>query len=165
MVTRKQKTQTHANRIKKGVLKQTLRELLMHESTKNQQEICEMLVAKGYTLNQPTISRLLKEVGAIKMKSEKGEAMYSLPKEPPPSRNIFSLMDLVQGVTANETTVAVFTNPDCATLIASLLDHNKQELHILATTAGSDTIIIIPDSIKNTDLARHAVADFLLSRK
>ena len=71
-------------------------------------------------------------------------------------------MDLVQGVTANETTVIVFTNPDCATLIASLLDHNKQELSILATAAGSDTIIIIPDSIKNVDRSRQAVSDFLL---
>lgn len=165
MATNKQKIQAHANKIKKGALKQALRELLMQESTKNQQEICEMLTAKGYTLNQPTISRLLKEVNAIKMKGAQGKVMYSLPKEPAPSRNIFSLMDLVQGVIANETTVIVFTNPDCAALIASLLDHNKQELSILATTAGSDTIIVIPDSIKNTDRARLAISDFLLSKK
>jgi len=114
----------------------------------NQEELCATLAAKGHHVNQSKVSRLLRKIGAIKAKNEQGEIVYRLPREPAPPPTSAELSSLVIEITANETMIVVSTSPGSAQLIARILDHHRQELKILGSIAGDDTILIVPASIK-----------------
>ena len=47
-------------------------------------------------------------------------------------------------VQANEANIIVTTSPGAAQLIARVLDYHKNQLNILGTIAGDDTIFIAP---------------------
>ena len=125
-----------------------LKSILLSGSAGTQDEIRQALEQEGYQLNQSKISRLLRKLGAIKITNEQNEIVYSLPREPaPPSaKNILS--HLVISIEKNETLIVIRTNPGSASLIGRLLDHHNEELDILGTVAGDDTIFIAPKSVK-----------------
>ncbi len=118
-----------------------------------QETICHALQNKGYDVNQSKISRLLRKIGAVKAKNESGQVVYRLPKEPAPPTSSSQLASLIIEIVYNETNLMVHTNPGSASLIARLIDHHRETLHILGTIAGDDTILVIPKSCKDiTDI-------------
>jgi transcriptional regulator of arginine metabolism len=127
-----------------------LRALLMGRKASTQEDICSALEKLGYEINQSKASRLLRKVGAIKVVNEKGQTVYSLPREPaPPSMNT-SLRSLILDIVSNETLVVIFTSPGSASMVARVLDYNQITTEILGTIAGDDTIFVAPKSIKDT---------------
>lgn len=147
--------------IKQKNLRNSLQKLLIEKEISSQDELRTLLAKEGLNVSQSKLSRLLRKIGVIKIKSGKDKLVYSLPNEPPPPKNVFSLIELVQGITANENLIVVFTNPDSALLIASLIDHNRHELEIMGTLAGADTIFIAPKSIKNIAKVVTSLKNFL----
>jgi transcriptional regulator of arginine metabolism len=131
-----------------------LQEFLTKESAGTQEEICLNLQKQGYKVNQTKVSRLLRKLGAVKVKDERGEIVYWLPKEPPPPEMSSPLSSLVIDIIANETLVMIHTCPGSASLVARLLDYQFRKTTILGTIAGDDTIFVMPKSIKqiNTTL-------------
>jgi len=138
-----------------------LKAILLSGVAGTQVEIKETLKQEGYYLNQSKISRLLRKLGAIKITNTQKKIVYSLPREPtPPSaKNILS--HLVISITTNETLIVIHTNPGSASLIARTLDHHNEELNILGTVAGDDTIFIAPKSIKRISKILSAIRVFL----
>ncbi len=127
-----------------------LRELLVKGSVSTQENICNALEALGYTITQSKISRMLRKIGAVKAKNESGQIVYRLPREPAPPTTTNQLASLIIDIVANEMMVIVNTSPGAAQLVARLLDYNKDKAGILGTIAGDDTILIVPNSMKNT---------------
>ena len=127
-----------------------LRKLLFKGTVSTQEDICDALESLGYTTTQSKISRMLRKVGAVKAKNESGQVVYRLPREPAPPSTDSQLASLIIDIVANEMMVIVNTSPGAAQLVARLLDYNKDKAGILGTIAGDDTILIIPDSMKNT---------------
>ncbi len=125
-----------------------VKNLLLSNQVSTQDEIKSALEQQGYAVNQSKISRLLRKLGAIKVHNEQQQIIYSLPKDPAPPSAKNVLSHLIVNIDRNETLIVVRTNPGSASLIARLLDHHGQELNILGTVAGDDTIFITPTSIK-----------------
>lgn len=150
-----------AKKIKQQSVIEALKALLMAGSVGTQEEIKHALEQQGYPLNQSKISRLLRKLGAIKITNEHKEIVYTLPREPAPPTSKNVLSQLVINITLNESLIVIHTNPGSASLIGRLLDHNNQELHILGTVAGDDTVFIAPKSTKHINKTLLAIKTFL----
>ena len=116
-----------------------LRMLLMGRKASSQEAICSALEKSGYEISQTKVSRLLRQVGAIKVVNAQGHTVYSLPREPAPPSMHTQIRNLILDIVANETMVVIFTSPGSASMVARVLDYNQITTEILGTIAGDDT--------------------------
>lgn len=139
-----------------------LKTLLLAGSAATQEELCSALEKKGHEVNQSKISRLLHKIGAVKIMNERKQIVYSLPRDPAPptSKNLFS--QLIVNVRCNESLIVIHTNPGSASMIGRVLDHHRDDLFILGTVAGDDTVFITPLSIKKIAHCLQAIQTFIL---
>lgn len=130
-----------------------LKKILESGKNSSQEEIREMLEEKGYDVNQSTISRDLRKLGAIKGFDNKGRTTYRLAENA--SESLFvsqSLADLIVEINHNDSLIVIQTTPGSASLVARHLDLKKPG-KILGTIAGDDTIFVAPSretTIKQT---------------
>lgn len=139
-----------------------LKALLATGTIGTQEEIKTALAQQGFSLNQSKISRLLRKIGAIKVTNDEGHMIYTLPREPALPSTQSSLAQLIVDIVANETLIIIHTNPGSASLIGGLLDHQTQELELLGTVAGDDTLFVVPKSITRIDATLKAISERLL---
>lgn len=142
-------------------LEETLKSILLSGSIGTQEELAQELERQGYEVNQSKISRLLRKLGAVKVTNEKKQIVYALPREPAPptSKNILS--QLIINISMNESMIVIHTNPGSASLIGRLLDHNREDLRILGTVAGDDTLFIAPKTTREIAKTLQALKSFL----
>ena len=130
-----------------------LRKILESGKNSTQEELRDMLEAKGHNVNQSTISRDLRKIGAIKGTDNKGRTVYRLSEISQESSFVAqSVGDLILNITHNDSMIVIQTSPGSASLVARHLDMNKPA-DILGTIAGDDTIFVAPSrdfSIKQT---------------
>jgi len=130
-----------------------LRKILESGKNSTQEEIRDMLEAKGHDVNQSTISRDLRKLGAIKGTDHKGRTVYRLSESAPETSFASqSLGDLIINILNNDSMIVIQTTPGSASLVARHLDMNKPA-DILGTIAGDDTIFVAPSkdhTIKQT---------------
>lgn len=138
-----------------------LKTLLLSETVGTQDEIKLVLEELGYDVNQSKVSRLLRKLGAVKMTNERKQIVYSLPLEPPPPASKSILSQLIISIKYNETLIIINTNPGSASLIGRLLDHHRDELRVLGTVAGDDTVFIAPTSVKSITKTLHSIKTFI----
>lgn len=131
---------------KPPTISQTLSKLLTEQEFSSQDEIVVCLKKQGFVVNQTKVSRLLHKIGAIKVLSQSGDAIYRLPEISPPVSPDKALAKLVISIKHNENLIIIRTTPGSASLIGSLLDN--QQLNLLGTIAGDDTLFIAPQSVK-----------------
>jgi len=128
---------------RKGV-NQALRELLTSGFAGTQEDISEALKARGIEVNQSTISRALRRLGAIKSSEAKG-TIYRLPMEVSRASYTGSISDLIRHIDHNENLIIVRTVPGSASFVGEFLDHADMK-HMLGSVAGDDTLFIAPKS-------------------
>lgn len=144
-----------------------LRALLEAGLAGTQDEIRLELEKAGYVLSQSKISRLLNKIAAIKIADAKGRAIYRLPSDHGLAREYLqsntqtSITQLVIGVTASDTMIVIHTNPGAASLIARIIDQEKQSLDVLGCIAGDDTIFVAPKSSHLTQVVLHKIQTLL----
>jgi len=133
---------------------QLLRKILIEGNARTQSEIQQALKKQGVTSSQPKISRLLHQIGAVKIVDNHGKTQYRLPHETgllheltsPQEKALFR--QWILDVTANETFIIIHTTPAAAMLVARAIDQNREALDVLGTIAGDDTLFIAPKHIK-----------------
>jgi transcriptional regulator of arginine metabolism len=129
--------------------RRVLREILRDEVAGDQAALLRALGRRGLRAAQATLSRDLREIGAVRVRTASGAFRYDVPAAgPPPAapreklRTLFrSLVTAVRGTGA---LVLVKTSPGNAAGIASLIDALGHP-HILGTVAGDDTILVVVD--------------------
>ncbi len=126
---------------------EALRNILSKKGAGTQEDLRTELEKEGLEVNQSTISRCLRKLGAVKIFSPTGEAFYKLPEEEVLPTIEASLSDLVTDVVHNEFLIVIYTSPGSASLIARNLDHFGND-KILGTVAGDDTIFVAVPSGK-----------------
>ncbi len=127
---------------------ESLRKILSKNDVGGTQEDLRTELEKaGLEVNQSTISRCLRKLGAVKTFSPQGDAVYKLPTEAAPPNVEASIADLVKEITQNDSLIVLHTSPGSASLIARHLDHFAPGL-ILGTIAGDDTIFVAPVRVK-----------------
>ena len=129
-----------------------LREILMEGQARTQAEIQEALEKRGSSVSQSKVSRLLHQVGAVKLIDKEGKTHYRMPHETGLIHELSSTHEKtifrqwVLDVDANETLIIIHTTPGAAAMVARILDQHRVHLGLLGTIAGDDTIFIATKS-------------------
>jgi len=145
-------------------LLQSVKALLADGNAGTQTKLLAALATQGIYTTQPTLSRLLRKLGAVKMQNVRGEVIYSLTHEPSPILTDAPFSHLVLSIRANEFMIVIRTKPGSASLIASVLDQHAQELAILGTVAGDDTLFVVPISIYQIQAGQQKIEKWLLAK-
>ena len=127
-----------------------LREILRDEPAGGQTALLRALRRRGLRAAQATLSRDLREIGAVRVRTASGAFRYDVPTAAappvPPLEKLRTLFrSLVTGVRGTGALVLVKTSPGNAAGIASLIDALGHP-HILGTVAGDDTILVVVES-------------------
>lgn len=124
---------------------EALRKLLLDGELSTQEELREKLEKMDFAVNQSTISRDLRKLGAIKATDTLGQTVYQLAEEyEPPAAG--TMNNLVVDIRTNGYTIVIRTSIGSASLVARHLDRVGPEA-ILGTIAGDDTIFVAPTSV------------------
>lgn len=123
--------------------RQLIAQLLDEQAINRQSELVELLRARGYSATQSSVSRDLKEMGAMKLKEG-----YSLPEhgEIRNERSLASVAEFVRGVrAAGPNLLVIQTAIGAAQRVSVTLDRTGWP-EIVATLSGDDTIFIATSS-------------------
>jgi transcriptional regulator of arginine metabolism len=123
-----------------------LAQLLRERPISTQAELAECLARKGFDVTQATVSRDLKELGAVKMRLAGGRVGYVLPEVRPavsPEESLRRVLaEWVTEVASSGNVVVVKTLPGSAHVVGSAMD--RAELPgVLGTVAGDDTLLVV----------------------
>ncbi|MDF1677450.1 MAG: ArgR family transcriptional regulator [Legionellaceae bacterium] len=144
-----------------------LRKILLEGNARTQSDIQRALQQQGVSSSQPKVSRLLHQIGAVKIIDEQGKTQYRLPHETGLIHELTSpqekmvIRQWVLSIVANETAIIIHTTPAAAMLVARSIDQNRQALDVLGTIAGDDTILIIPKEMKKITQTLNTISQFL----
>ncbi|MEU4714236.1 arginine repressor [Micromonospora purpureochromogenes] len=126
-------------------------ELIRDKAVRSQTELADLLASDGIQVTQATLSRDLKELGAVTARGGDGRAVYVIPEdghwplrdaEAAPARLVRLLRDLLNGVDASGNIAVLRTPPGAAHYLASALDRAGLP-EIVGTIAGDDTILVV----------------------
>jgi transcriptional regulator of arginine metabolism len=127
-----------------------LREILLEGKARTQSEVQQELKRHGISSSQSKISRLLHQIGAVKLVDNQGKTHYRMPHEAGLIHELTSpqektlIRQWVLNVTANETIIVIHTTPGAAGMVARIIDQHRMNLNVLGTIAGDDTIFVAP---------------------
>lgn len=127
----------------------TIKQVIQEEVIENQASLLKRLKQKGFRTTQATLSRDLHEMGIVRAPAPNGYRYVISEQE---GSHFFTKvigMEIL-GVYNNESTLVVRTITGRAKGVALFIDQLKHK-NILATVAGENAIIVIPDSVKNLD--------------
>jgi transcriptional regulator of arginine metabolism len=125
-----------------------VKEILSVHEISHHDDLISLLKEEGFTVTQATLSRDFSEMGIIRTISDSGSPRYILNPEES-GRQILKFIGFeILGVQHNESLIVVRTLAGRAQGVAYFIDRlNKPE--IMGTVAGDDTVLVIPNSIKN----------------
>jgi len=122
-----------------------IRDILFNERISTQEDLCEALKNRGYAVTQATVSRDIRELSLLKIPDGSGYR-YAWPDHIGPKSSYVRMkrvfQDSVVSYNHSENVVVIKTLPGAAQSIASLID-SLNNLHILGTVAGDDTIFVV----------------------
>lgn len=126
-----------------------LRDILLEGKARTQSEIQHVLQQRhGISSSQSKISRLLHQIGAVKVVEEPGKTHYRLPHETGLIHEFVQestmMPQWILSIVANETLIVIHTKPGAASMIARVIDQHRINLEVLGTIAGDDTIFVAP---------------------
>lgn len=147
---------------KSQTLLEDLRMLLMGRKAHSQEILCSELQKLGYEINQTKVSRLLRQLGAVKVVNAQGQTVYSLSREPAPPSMHTPIQQLIIDIVANEALVVIFTSPGSASMVARVLDYSQVNTEILGTIAGDDTIFVVPKTIREIHKLTKEIKELLI---
>jgi len=110
----------------------------------SQAQLKVMLEEQGLVVTQPTLSKDLAEIGAIRVRSPQGGLVYTLPEETGiPGATLDRLCaDMLVSAVASGNLVVVRTPPGGAQYFAMGLDRAAWD-SVLGCVAGDDTVMIV----------------------
>lgn len=126
-------------------------ELIRDKAIHSQTELADLLVGDGIQVTQATLSRDLKELGAVTVRGGDGRAVYLIPEdgqrplreaEAAPARLVRLLRELLNGVDHSGNIAVLRTPPGAAHYLASAVDRAGLP-EVVGTIAGDDTILVV----------------------
>ena len=141
-----------------------MRRLLGEGKNSTQEELRDSLEKAGFDVNQSTISRDLRKIGAIKAIDPKGRTIYKFSETVADKHLVAqSVWDLIKSIDHNGALIVISTTPGSASLVARHLDIVKPA-GILGTIAGDDTIFVAPIKSKDIKQTIRTIRDSLLNK-
>jgi transcriptional regulator of arginine metabolism len=122
----------------------------------SQEDLVQALKKAGYQVTQATASRDIEEIGAVRIRNQKGEMVYAISEDSDSS--MARSMPLPQELILSVDSSGNRTPPGGAQLLASSLDHSGIK-EIIGTIAGDDTVLVVSKSATGGNaLARELLA-------
>jgi transcriptional regulator of arginine metabolism len=125
---------------------QDIRQIIALENINSQNDLLEILVSKGHTVTQATLSRDLKQLKASKIPNEQGGYKYIINDKASEKKSVASSDDYIMGgfisIEFSNNLGIITSKPAFSSPIASAIDNAKLR-EVLGTIAGDDTILII----------------------
>lgn len=139
----------------------SIRELVRDRRVQSQDELVELLLARGVAVTQSTLSRDLRELRIARVPYGDGyryvEAADGGDGDDASieTRRLLATIAPIEvvEVLANEVSVVVRTLPGRAQGVAALIDRLGLD-EVLATLAGDDTVLVIPRTVRAVDALR-----------
>lgn len=123
---------------------QAIRQLIGEHAVGNQEELRQLLMTRGWTVTQATLSRDLHELGIVRAPRETG-TRYLLPQmladESKPALDML-LPELFSRIDGVGELIVLHTRPSGAQPIAEAID-SQGWLEIIGTLAGENTVLIV----------------------
>ena len=140
-------------RIHNQDLIKTFKVILNERNFSSQHEMIDALKEKGFDgLNQPKVSRILSQLGAVRTRNAKKEIQYCLPDSADIPSIEAPLASLVRNIDYNSSMVVIKTTPAAAQIVARLMDSLGTADGILGCVGGDDTIFVTPT--RNTSVEK-----------
>lgn len=130
--------------------------------TGTQEDLREVLVAKGFDVTQSTISRALRKMGVVKAMTPDGSSKYELGRQIPINAYGGNMNDLVLTINSNEAMIVLKTTPGAAMFVAGFIDHHCSDF-ILGSIAGDDTIFCTPHTTKKISTHVNKIKEYILN--
>ncbi len=113
----------------------------------SQEDLVQALEKAGYPVTQATASRDIEEIGAVRIRNQKGRWFIPSPKIATLLLHDLCrcLQELILSVDSSGNLAVVRTPPGGAQLLASSLDHSGIK-EIIGTIAGDDTVLVVSKS-------------------
>ncbi len=125
----------------------TIKQIIQQENIANQEILLKRLAERGFKTTQATLSRDLHNMGIVRVPTADGYRYAISEEEGGHSFSRVVGMEIL-GVYHNEYNIVVRTITGRAKGVAIFIDQMRHK-NILATVAGENAILIVPDSIKN----------------
>lgn len=123
-----------------------IKELIKSQAIEDQQKLVDLIKERyGIEASQAVISRDLRSLGVGKRKVH-DKMVYEI-AELDPSKEILRLA--IVNVQHNETLIIIHTLPGLAAFVGDYLDMRAQDIDIVGTIAGENTIFVAPQKINN----------------
>ena len=121
----------------KAARQSLLLRIVRERTPRTQEEVAELLAARGVEVSQVTLSRDLRELGVVK--APQGYREPGAAPRPPEETLLRALREFVLAVDVAQNLVVLKTNPGGAAAVALALDRSGWG-EIVGTVAGDDTI-------------------------
>lgn len=118
-----------------------IKQLIKTKQISTQEDIKLHLEEKGICVTQATLSRDLREIGLIKLRSQDGKLYYSLTEHGIESFG-GRIRAFIQKVSRAQFMLVLNTNLGEADVLANIIDQEGRE-EILGTVAGANTLLVI----------------------
>ena len=140
-------------------LNNLVKEIIEENSISKQTEITDILL-KQYKINvtQSNISRILKQIKAVKVVSNDKSVIYEIQEKLDDTSSW--IKRLVKKIDDNGNMIVVDAYPGSANIIAKAIDE-KNLKNIMGTLAGDDTLCIIPKNITEIKSLREELEKIL----
>ncbi len=125
----------------------TIKQIIQSEKISNQETLLKRLRERGFKTTQATLSRDLHDMGIVRVPTADGYRYAISEEEGGHSFRRVVGMEIL-GVYHNESNIVVRTITGRAKGVALFIDQMKHK-NILATIAGENAILVIPDTVKN----------------
>ncbi|HGN9371534.1 TPA: arginine repressor [Citrobacter pasteurii] len=132
--------------------------LITEKSYLSQEALRRDLQHHGFTgISQSTVSRLLKLLGAIKIRNTKGQKIYSVnPQSRPTPDAARSIAEMVVSVEHNSEFILIHTAAGYGRAVARILDYHALP-EILGVIAGSSIVWVAPRVVQRTGLVHRQI--------
>jgi len=125
-----------------------LRRLVDEGDLGSHAEVVDACAAQGVRVHPATVSRDLREIGAVKLRAADGRLVYRLSAAPGPDaargRLDEVLRQFVLRVESSGNLAVLRTPPACAHPVASAIDLAELD-HVVATVSGDDTVLVVAE--------------------
>jgi transcriptional regulator of arginine metabolism len=125
----------------------TIKQIIQDEKISNQEKLLKRLHASGFRTTQATLSRDLHDMGIVRVPTAEGYRYAISEEEGGHSFRRVVGMEIL-GIYNNECNIIVRTITGRAQGVALFIDQLKHR-HVLATVAGENAILVVPDSVDN----------------
>ena len=138
-----------------------LKSLLNRGRFSTQLQLANALENSGFNyVSQPKVARLIKKIGAIKVRVNRKSSFYQIPENT--NLNIgWSISSVVRCINHNNTQVVIKTVKGGALIISKMIESQSNELGVLGCLASDSTILIIPKDTKNLDGFIYTLIEYL----